>query len=290
MQGLSSYASKSKGDHRRWAWNRIRERCGTDAVGLYLCGPDDIDRQIATEKGFRNSNLIAVDYDEANIARVRKAGGIGICGRLQDILQHWNDGQVDFILYDSCSTIVECMNVLYGGMFRALKHSGTIYINMQRGREPLKPEYIDESNKWFGKHRGHWVVGWAAIKEAVFYTGDRLLWRTALDEVTADGRPAFSSYVGSRVVMDGIVCKASIAHATAKNVGYCGRGQSPPELNAYKPEPPDVTEARIERLRKWHRDLAHSPKHKAYVTRYRNKQANIKRKLAALKAVRTKLT
>jgi len=80
--GLKQYNSTSKKQYRRWVWNAIAERltCGRrDAVVAYLPGPDDYDRLIAKQLGFKNENLIAIDRDPLCIANVRNGGVVFRC-------------------------------------------------------------------------------------------------------------------------------------------------------------------------------------------------------------------
>ena len=66
---MVDYTSKPKEIWRRWVWNRVAERINlsitgfkrSEAFGLYLVGPDDLDRPVAMEKGFLSLNLIAVE-------------------------------------------------------------------------------------------------------------------------------------------------------------------------------------------------------------------------------------
>jgi hypothetical protein len=139
-----NYGSPSKQTWRGWIWNRITERIPKllrkDAIILYLVGPDDLDREVALKKGFRNHNLIAVDIDLECVERVRKSGNLAIQGRIEDILVAWpDDWPIAAVLADfTCgldktliafqSSLLICRSIDYG-------HT-VIGVNLQRGRDP----------------------------------------------------------------------------------------------------------------------------------------------------------
>ena len=170
-QGLAEYRAKQKKDWRGWQWNRIVERLYVpveDAVVLYLCGPEDLDRKKALERGFRNENLIAVDFSEENVKRVRAGGGLAICHDLDELLHSWPPNwTVDVIVADYCSGLNKATMGLIHSLFltRSLDCS-VVSVNLMRGRDPVGVETIKAhrldaldnggSREKFnpGKHRG----------------------------------------------------------------------------------------------------------------------------------------
>lgn len=151
MIGLNEYTGKQKESWRGWMWNRIIERLPDykpgmkngslqricrDKVAIYLPGPDDIDRRIAMTKGFRNENLIAVDICEDRIKAVRKAGGVGICGGLQNVLAEWKaKDHLDVVFADLCGGLNESEKKLWLLASTALNGWGVFAVNLLRGRD-----------------------------------------------------------------------------------------------------------------------------------------------------------
>lgn len=139
-----SFISDCKSNWRGWVWNRIIERIPTldcrYATGLYLVGPDDLDREAALKKGLRNHNLIAVDKDINHIRNVRAAGNLGIQGRLQDILVVWpQDWPITFVNADMCCGLDDNMRIFTAALIICrgfIPAETVIAVNLQRGRDP----------------------------------------------------------------------------------------------------------------------------------------------------------
>lgn len=153
MAGLDSYQNATKETWRGWAWNQIVERLAPgkhlswkakcrsmqDKTILYLCGPDDVDREMGLKRGFQNHNLIACDIDKDCIVTVRKNGGIGVSSSLSDVLWMWPmDWRIDAVLADfTCGANYQTI-MTFG---RSLIHSSGVnggcvaVVNLLRGRE-----------------------------------------------------------------------------------------------------------------------------------------------------------
>ena len=157
-QGLDSYDSGTKATWRGWQWNRIVERlpefrdrkgpipinnttraiCAEKTV-VYLCGPDDADREHGRRFGFRDENMIAVDIDESNVAIVKQnpiANGIDM--PLQELLLAWpKDWPLDVVIADLCSGLdASSIGVLSSLIASNAVHTKTVAsVNLQRGRE-----------------------------------------------------------------------------------------------------------------------------------------------------------
>lgn len=180
MKGLDSYQSGTKGTWRGWQWNQISKRlCGGRKLGpaavrdvlskktvLYLVGPDDFDREAAIKRGFRNENLIAIDINNENIARVRTSGGIGLQGSLQQIILEWpRHQQIDAVIFDSCAGV----NADFGYMILALAEcpamtaDSVVSINLLRGRDTAAiTEILGTTNR--SAHAVAWIAALAARK------------------------------------------------------------------------------------------------------------------------------
>lgn len=175
------YVSIAKEHWRRWVWNRVIERIpklGVDgfmrknATVLYLVGPEDFDRPLAVEKGFRTHNLIAVDLDKKCVSRVRRAGNLAVCARLEDLVATWpEDWPIHAVVADfTCGldnkTAKTFLAALYTSRATVLGKT-VVAVNLQRGRDPdSNPirEAIEETRQ-YGKSLGWWGLGFdKAIK------------------------------------------------------------------------------------------------------------------------------
>lgn len=157
--GLDNYDYGIKRNWRRWAWNQLNPEL--DGVVLYLCGPDDYDREIALKKGFKNHNLIAIDINKKNINNVRKNGGIGICGEIGNIIHHWNSRpKITGIIADLCCGLTANVSPIYMSIMesKGFDENCRIVINFLRGREHgLAIDAVSWAKDMFvcdTKHRG----------------------------------------------------------------------------------------------------------------------------------------
>lgn len=155
MSGVESYDHGRKHTWRGWQWNLIVNRlpelrdattfsardaalAAKDKIVIYLCGSRDFDRQCGLARGFLNHNMIAVDVSEANIRRIRRRGGLGICGRLEHIIARWpSDWHIDVIIADLCSGLSKQVDGLIGVMrcSQAVTDNTVIAMNLFRGRD-----------------------------------------------------------------------------------------------------------------------------------------------------------
>lgn len=144
---MSDYDYSVKNNWRRWQWNRIIERLPIhkkDAVVLYLCGDQDMDRKIAIEKKFKPQNLIAIDIMPEKIEKVRAAGGIGMVGDICDfIIHHKGRPKIDVIVADFCCGLT---STVYTFMLSMLASSGLsknciVAVNLLRGRDGVHTQF-----------------------------------------------------------------------------------------------------------------------------------------------------
>jgi len=104
MQGLKSYRNRQKKNYRGWTYNRIIERLDkkpSKAIVVYLCGPEDIDRTVASWKGFDENNMFAVDMNKKNIQTVRKGRSLAYHGNICQLIYSLGL-QIDVIHADFC--------------------------------------------------------------------------------------------------------------------------------------------------------------------------------------------
>lgn len=146
MSGLVNYDEQAKNQWRGWQWNRIAELLPiptSQALCLYLSGPDDLDRAVALKKGFQNENLIAVDLSEENVATVRAGGGIAICGDLKQVVAAWpGDLPINAVVADFCWGLGKGAAEFLWALAQAQATRGPCVasVNLQRGRDPWSNE------------------------------------------------------------------------------------------------------------------------------------------------------
>ena len=178
MIGAIAYDDPAKDAWRGWKWNAIANAaCGfndripprekarrlSEKTVLYLVGPDDHDRKRALARGFANHNLIAIDLVQERVDEVRRAGGLAICGSLQQVLLNWpHDWPIDVIDADLCSGITKDVIGLARCLLAcpAFESQSVLSLNMMRGRDAESNELRSTLNAMFpqykhgAKHRG----------------------------------------------------------------------------------------------------------------------------------------
>ncbi len=181
MLGQASYDSGTKQTWRGWQWNRIVEhlpgyhprigaaalkRLCADKVAVYLPGPDDLDRPLVISKGFRNENLIAVDVCPERVKGVRKAGGIAVCGTLQETILNWPEGMpLDVVVADMCGGFNKTIQCMIPIMHSTLDVGTVVAVNLLRGRDADNSvrktmSEVYPSSETANKHRGiHFAYG-----------------------------------------------------------------------------------------------------------------------------------
>lgn len=135
-----NYKSGPKNNWRRATWNEIlRRTAGRERQEpiLYLTGPQDLDRAIAIEKGVSAHNLIGIDWEQGNVAKVRAGRGLAITGDALDVLWSWPfDRPVAAVLLDFCSGIERTNQSVYDVFERKPFLGSVVMLNFQRGRDP----------------------------------------------------------------------------------------------------------------------------------------------------------
>jgi len=232
MSGLDSYANGRKKNWRGWQWNRIVERLMVpveDATVLYLCGPDDFDREKALARGFRNENLIAVDLDENHVRAVRAGGGLAIAYDVNELLRAWpSDWPVHAVVADFCcglgTTAYRLVHALiFSGATSSEAHPCVVAVNLQRGRDAQSNNWRDMLTEVFPqagaewevdprKHRGSQfvVVARHALAKAVeSYCAGRVGYGylAAAGLISEVMQPAYNTYRSRMVYMDSVVMR-----------------------------------------------------------------------------------
>ena len=246
MSGLESYANGTKDTYRGHVWRRIAERLprvrqhmgpaarrhlASQAVVLYLVGPDDFDRQRALKHGFQNHNLIAVDIEKERIEKVRQDGGVGVCGNLSDILAMWpSDLPVSVVLADFQCGLNNSMFHFHDALFKTagLASGSVISVNILRGRDEVSNDFRSAaadvtklvasygvgSSKSNEKHRGvffmtklTWTIGLAlhqAIKDAGLSHDTSLRRHVERHILKLIGTPSYYCYESSGQFFDSV--------------------------------------------------------------------------------------
>lgn len=137
-----NYKVGPKNNWRRTIWNEVLARTAgreqTELV-LYLAGPQDLDREIAEEKGVPRQNLVAIDKSLANVTMVRSGKGApAIQADIYEVLSSWpNDRRVCAVLLDFCCGLELKAIGVYDTLERPALRSAVVMVNFMRGRDPL---------------------------------------------------------------------------------------------------------------------------------------------------------
>ena len=205
---MSMFRIGTKNNWRRWVWNRVRERFTRvdDALVLYLAGHEDLDREVAVSKGFRNENLIAVDDNPKVVKAIRAKGFLAIQHDLAELVFMWpEDWPLTFVLADFCSGFIDSSWVFAEACVssKALVRGSVVAVNFQRGREP---ELLEQ----FGEHRH--LLPTDLEKNRAYYWAMALAGHYAVAYNRSDPNPYLAkmnfqprSYRSHRVVMDSAV-------------------------------------------------------------------------------------
>lgn len=164
MAGLTSYDNSTKEQWRNWQWNRAVERfpemrcrpgfnvkrmnnydrmvCSKKIV-VYLCGPDDFDRQCGLDRGFLNENMIAIDVVSENVAKVRKNGGLAVCCGLSEFLENVDGIKIDLVIADFCGGLSsKAVRFIKACIGSHSIHEGTVIsANLLRGRDAYSNKF-----------------------------------------------------------------------------------------------------------------------------------------------------
>jgi hypothetical protein len=214
----TGYKFGNKNQWRRWVWCRIAERLrgrAKDALVVYLAGQEDLDRANAVRKGFRASNLIAVDKSASVVGALRTSGALAIDADLIAVIEAWNPSrQIDVVLADFCCGFERpVVRALIGALFSPHAFGAVIVVNFLRGRDPSSNALraalslgLDDERQ---KHRGAmfvmaqcgYIAGSAVAERRGISTDqipdDDAESMTIMDALISNCRPALYSYKSS---------------------------------------------------------------------------------------------
>jgi hypothetical protein len=163
---MSNGASKdykfgTKNNWRRWVWNRIVERLHvrpSQAVVLYLAGADDLDRQEAIRRGFREENLIAVERNGENLRALREKKALAVGGDVADVLRAWpTTVPVHVVHSDLCTNFNDAamVNLISAILYSPATWGAVFSFNLLRGREARAEALKAFLADGCPKHRGN---------------------------------------------------------------------------------------------------------------------------------------
>lgn len=166
------YDFGQKRNWRRWLWNRISERAKMEGLILYLPSREDLDRDLALARGFKNGNLIGVERDASALTALRRSGVLAIHGDIFDAaLSLLSSGKkISVVNADLTRGLAIRDGARIIDLLTHPKSVGmTIAVNLQRGRDPeinphrdifpalfklWKLKATDPSSEFNPKHRG----------------------------------------------------------------------------------------------------------------------------------------
>lgn len=168
--GIDDYSFEDKNKWRVMMWSRIagrikKARHPANALGVYLCGPEDLDRPVAMRKGLLHHNLIAVDFNKKNVTAIRRTGALAIHGDLVKVVANWLYREPLAMIYgDFCSGLEEWVSSWMALAVRLSRFAPgcVVALNFQRGRDAwsnplrealgyeLKAQALEEEAKEYG--------------------------------------------------------------------------------------------------------------------------------------------
>lgn len=204
-----NYKSGQKNNWRRTIWNEVLSRTNgrekTELI-LYLAGPQDLDRQIAVEKGVPTQNMVAIDFSSENVDRIRQQKVPALSADIHEVLKSWPASRpVCAVLLDFCSGLTTEGLDVYDVFEREPLRKAVVMVNFMRGRDaftnairasltdveeyPMAPCHMVGGEETFSlsdKHRAlqfmvlHAIETWQAIAQHAGVKG------AFADEVTGE--------------------------------------------------------------------------------------------------------
>lgn len=241
MIGIENYKFGRKNNWRRTVWNEIcrRTKNKKNARILYLAGEQDLDREVAKQKGFDVRNMIAIEMDSSRAQKLRTKGVTTICADLLDVLYCWPPKhKVDVVVADFCFGFeMKCID-LYDSLYNPALNQAACVVNFQRGRDKSSNQFreylgqpaaqgVEVIDGLTMKHRAWQFLLYHAIETAeVFLRGPDRVYRREKDKTTTmvthdiksdmefaklvgsaiqNMNPEFYSYRSGRIFMDSAV-------------------------------------------------------------------------------------
>lgn len=235
--GIDNYKFGRKNNWRRTVWNEIARRTNNKRNSriLYLAGEQNLDAEVAEQKGFDRRNMIAVEMDAERMKKLRQSGVTVIHENLIEVLNSWpNNHKVDVIVADFCFGFNSDAYELYDMLQNPALVDSVLLVNFQRGRDPSTNSlrnFLDQvgGSEIINKHRGKafaYAHAWESAQ--VLVTGKDSGWdkgRFFKSSLGNDPRfnyffglnqklmnCSFYSYKGSRVYMDSVLLQHIARH------------------------------------------------------------------------------
>lgn len=219
-----NYDYGNKRQWRRWVWNRIAERCENrrDALVLFLAGEEAFDVDTALERGFRATNMVAVERDKRTVEQLRKKGVLTIEGDLVEVLKTWPmDRPVGVILADFCCALEESVHCAFADIDTNPSFWRTVVaVNLQHGREQTGKAWRDfvynarPSDEW-SMHRGVQLLGTHLAQVANRLHDAAHSWDWVYEAALNASRPAVQQYKsssGKALYFDTAVYRVPVGH------------------------------------------------------------------------------
>lgn len=170
-----NYGFEQKNLWRNRIWNLLEKRVKVhprDAVILYLAAEQDLDRETAIRKGFRENNLIAVDRDPEVVASIRDRGRLAICGDIFEVIRNWpRNLNIAGVIADFTCGLERCIINEIPALMKFPHALSTVWIiNLQRGRDQgygildsvFSKIYVQDVDKHRAKMLRKWILFCAA--------------------------------------------------------------------------------------------------------------------------------
>lgn len=229
--GIGNYRFGQKNNWRRTVWNEMASRVKNrrDARILYLAGEQNLDSEIAEQKGFRKQNMIAIEIDKGRTASLRANSVNTINGNLMDVLYNWpHKHKVDVVVADFCFGFEAKSVDLFDSISNPALVDAACLINFQRGRDSSTNELrkMLGGNKVFTptadgdiqevaseKHRAAQYLQWHALETVRACNADSILGietNALVSMLLTRMKPRFLSYRSGRIYMDSAVFNHSL--------------------------------------------------------------------------------
>ena len=140
------YTFGSKKHWRRTMWNAIASRIDVparEAVVLYLGGKEDLDREVAVSKGFKQENLIFVDRSREIVSLQRSRGTLAVSADFVETCFSLPPSmKVHAVFGDFCRGLSPAfLDSLYFLLWAPNLESSVFAWNFLRGRDPQWNEF-----------------------------------------------------------------------------------------------------------------------------------------------------
>jgi len=137
-----NYKFSTKNQWRKQMWNDIERRLlrpPSEALVLYLPGPENIDEKELLQRGFKKQNLVGIERDKNTCMALRKRGVNCICADATKVIDAWpHDKFPDVIFMDFAGPIT--MRVYDWIKLHSPGRDSTIWaFNVLCGRESHSP-------------------------------------------------------------------------------------------------------------------------------------------------------